>query len=184
MTRNYDVYDESIKETLAIHQSMGAILTSWAHVEDILFVIFSKAVDPENVLALSVAFHSQVNFSNKLEMVKAAFPCTFDDEFIEKWDSLTSKLSKSSKIRNKIAHYICVTEVKDIKGEKREYVYLRPTFYNMASAVKDERAKQNMSQYSLKDLQDISNQLLYLGKEIMDFSSSLPNGKKPPPVRF
>jgi hypothetical protein len=90
------------------YEAIGKAVTNWQWVEDVLGILFSHLMSPENVtskISATAAYYSVTGFRSRLALVDSAAAMQWGEPRIKKWKALEKRIAKQSETRNHFAHF-------------------------------------------------------------------------------
>jgi hypothetical protein len=96
------------QEAHLFYEAIGKALTNWQLVEDVLGILFSHLMSPQNgasKISATAAYHSVIGFRSRLALVDSAAIMQWHGPRLATWKNLKGKIKKASEIRNHFAHF-------------------------------------------------------------------------------
>jgi hypothetical protein len=163
----------SDEEYVAFYYELGKAITTWAHVEYMLFFIVLGCFDESKIQSLGVGFFSIDSFAAKLKYVKKILEyksqVTANPDVIKDWDKLEKDMRDLVQKRNKLAHRQVLVNGQGKPG--RKYI-LVPWIIPFDQRPKQSKNKQTDS-ICLSDIIDYRNEFSALAFSLMNFSNIL-----------
>ena len=100
---------------IEFYATLGHAITTWAHVEQSLFMVYFRAIGSPYSHSPSAAFFSIINFNAKLTMVDSVMTFRYQSypDVLERWANIRNKLGKRAKRRNELAHWQLLIDATD-----------------------------------------------------------------------
>jgi hypothetical protein len=166
----------SEKHIAEFYETLGRAISAWQSVEEALYMLYERCIDPRRPGAAGASFHSIQTFNIKLSATDAAVQFALLDasqEDRDEWECLRSALNKKAERRNHFAHFQVLTFV-DQKAVGKK-IMLMPQGYDHRYKV-GIREKQA---YSMSDIINITSSFLGLTKSLHRFRQKIPPTQTP-----
>ena len=155
------------KEQLtAFYAAFGAAVATWQRVEVFVYLLFAHIIQSAHERPLSAAYHQVMNFSTRLSMLDEAVAARYagnpeTQPTAEAWEQISTRISRKSKSRNKIAHYVLYFDPTMRNKERQMFISV--------SAVHPDRDNINNSAIHGSELTDMSKAFETLLQEAIAF---------------
>jgi len=163
--------DEMYYEEKEFYYALGRAVSQWADVEDRLYLLYQKIINSDNFFGMSASYFSNINFSNKFDMVDKVLRAShYDESILKEWGKISERIRKKNIHRNRIAHYSTTFNNLKKPGER---IYLSPSVSNINAAL----AKNTLSEkhtYTTRKLEELVPVFSKLASDIHDFVLVLP----------
>ena len=163
-------------------EAIGVALSTWQLVEEALFLLYERAVEPNRPGAAGCGFHA-LQFMGKLLVTDAAVRFALlgaskkdAPALIDAWDNLFKKARSKSTSRNHFAHFTVFSYL--LKKKKSDRVRLEPSVYDYRYAAGLVAKKK----YTLNDIRNHATAFDNMAVELRAFLSKIPPQKKPQPA--
>lgn len=171
------------QEVSEFYEALGIATSAWQLVENALFELFQRALEPARPGAAGCAFHTLL-FRAKLASVDAAPRFSFlsepDEtkrgELEEEWAKLRKKADKRHGRRSHFAHFQVMTYFSEPSPTRR--IRLQPTVLDYRYAV----GIVEPIEYTVGDLRNNAESFRALAMKLRAFLGKIPPQKKRPPT--
>jgi hypothetical protein len=113
------------EEKLLFYAAIGESITEWTHVEDHLYMVLQRCLQPADHELVAAAFYAVDAFKTKLAIVDAVATRFFAGSgHLADWGKLKLAIEKRIRKRNELAHY--QVEYNPASPEGRRYKLIPP----------------------------------------------------------
>jgi hypothetical protein len=94
------------EEKLLFYAAIGEAITEWTHVEDYLYMILHRSLQPADHELIAAGFYAIDAFKTKLAVVDAVVTrFLMGSSYLEDWNVIQQAIEKRIRKRNELAHH-------------------------------------------------------------------------------
>ena len=111
------------EECQLFYAAIGEAITEWAHIDDALYMVLHRCLQPADHMLVAAAFYAVDAFRTRLAMADAVVRYRLaGSQHVADWEKLRRRINRKSRKRNELAHYQVLIDPQAPEGKRYKLV--------------------------------------------------------------